>query len=188
MMNKDGTKVLLLENYISTNSRKIAWHVTKIDEDMRNFPKLSTNALMTKIPCVQNKRKKLLEQDQVQWCSNYRVCLTRRKSSVWSWTISGNQFLWKRKIRIVQKFCSLETIFQITPGKLPDTWRKSIKTCKIFPKLSTNAQRTKIPGLQNKKKKLLKKAQVLWCSGYHVCLTRRRSPVRSWRASEGQLS
>ena len=21
---------------------------------------------------------------------------------------------------------------------------------------------------------------VLWCSGYHVCLTRRRSPVRNW--------
>ncbi|CAN6903487.1 unnamed protein product [Brassica oleracea] len=23
---------------------------------------------------------------------------------------------------------------------------------------------------------------VLWCSGYHVCLTRKRSPVRSWAA------
>ena len=24
--------------------------------------------------------------------------------------------------------------------------------------------------------------KVLWCSGYHVCLTRKRSPVRSWAA------
>ena len=23
---------------------------------------------------------------------------------------------------------------------------------------------------------------VLWCSGYHICLTRRRSPVRNWVA------
>ena len=38
MMNQDCTKILLVENYISTNSWKIAWHVTKIDEDMRNFP------------------------------------------------------------------------------------------------------------------------------------------------------
>ena len=25
--------------------------------------------------------------------------------------------------------------------------------------------------------------KVLWCSGYHVCLTRRRSPVQAWTAS-----
>ena len=25
--------------------------------------------------------------------------------------------------------------------------------------------------------------KVLWCSGYHVCLTRRRSPVQAWKAS-----
>ena len=24
---------------------------------------------------------------------------------------------------------------------------------------------------------------VLWCSGYHICFTRRRSPVRSWSGS-----
>ena len=24
---------------------------------------------------------------------------------------------------------------------------------------------------------------VLWCSGYHICFTRRRSPVRSWAGS-----
>ena len=26
-------------------------------------------------------------------------------------------------------------------------------------------------------------ALVLWCSGYHICFTRRRSPVRSWAGS-----
>ena len=25
---------------------------------------------------------------------------------------------------------------------------------------------------------------VLWCSGYHICFTRRRSPVRSWAGSD----
>ena len=25
---------------------------------------------------------------------------------------------------------------------------------------------------------------VLWCSGYHICFTRRRSPVRSWAGSK----
>ena len=25
---------------------------------------------------------------------------------------------------------------------------------------------------------------VLWCSGYHICFTRRRSPVRSWAGSQ----
>ena len=25
--------------------------------------------------------------------------------------------------------------------------------------------------------------KVLWCSGYHVCFTRRRSPVQAWTAS-----
>ena len=25
---------------------------------------------------------------------------------------------------------------------------------------------------------------VLWCSGYHICFTRRRSPVRPWAGSE----
>ena len=29
---------------------------------------------------------------------------------------------------------------------------------------------------------------VLWCSGYHICFTRRRSPVRSWAGSEDFLS
>ena len=26
--------------------------------------------------------------------------------------------------------------------------------------------------------------EVLWCSGYHICFTRRRSPVRSWAGSQ----
>ena len=25
---------------------------------------------------------------------------------------------------------------------------------------------------------------VLWCSGYHICFTRRRSPVRPWAGSD----
>ena len=29
---------------------------------------------------------------------------------------------------------------------------------------------------------------VLWCSGYHICFTRRRSPVRSWAGSQFYLS
>ena len=28
---------------------------------------------------------------------------------------------------------------------------------------------------------------VLWCSGYHICFTRRRSPVRSWAGSDDVL-
>ena len=76
---------------------------------------------MTKKPGLQNKKKKLLNKAQVLWCSGYHVCLTRSRSPVRSGIISGNQFLLKRKIRIVKNFCSLETKFQITPEKLPDT-------------------------------------------------------------------
>ena len=151
------------------------------------FPKFSTNALMTKIPGLQNKKKKLLEKAQVLWCSGYHVCLTRR-STIRSWTASESQLSWKWWIGTVQRFCSLEIMFQLTPEKLPDLWRKYIKTCEVLPKFSTNALMTTIPGLRNNKKKLLEKSQVLWCSCYHVCLTRRRSPVRSWTASENQLS
>ena len=150
------------------------------------FPKFSTNALMTKISGLQNKKKKLLEKAQVLWCSGYHVCLTRR-STIRSWTASESQLSWKWWIGTVQRFCSLEIMFQLTPEKLPDMWRKYIKTCEVLPKCSTNALMTTIPGLRNNKKKLLGKYQVLWCSGYHVCLTR-RSTIRSWTASESQLS
>ena len=151
------------------------------------FPKFSTNALMTKISGLQNKKKKLLEKAQVLWCSGYHVCLTRR-STIRSWTASESQLSWKWWIGTVQRFCSLEIMFQLTPEKLPDMWRKYIKTCEVLPKFSTNALMTTIPGLRNNKKKLLGKYQVLWCSGYHVWLTRRRSPVGSWTTSENHLS
>ena len=151
------------------------------------FPKISTNALMTKISGLQNKKKKLLEKAQVLWCSGYHVCVTRR-STIRSWTASESQLSWKWWIGTVQRICSLEIMFQVTPEKLPDIWRKYIKTCEVLPKFSTNALMATIPGLRNNKKKLLEKSQVLWCSGYHVCLTRRRSPVRSWTASENHLS
>ena len=150
------------------------------------FPKFSTNTLMTTIPGLRNNKKKLLKNTHVPWCSSYHVCLTRR-STVRSWTASESQLSWKWWIRTVQRFCSLKIIFQLTPEKGPNMWRKYIRTCEVFPKFSTNALMTKISGLQNKKKKLLEKAQVLWCSGYHVCLTR-RSTIRSWTASESQLS
>ena len=29
---------------------------------------------------------------------------------------------------------------------------------------------------------------VLWCSGYHICFTRRRSPVRSWAGSAASFA
>ena len=154
---------------------------------MRNFSEIFDKRTDDKNSSLQNKKKKLLEKAPLLWCSGYHVCLTRR-STIRSWTASESQLSWKWWIRTVQRICSLEIMFQVTPEKLPDMWRKYIKTCEVLPKFSTNALMTTIPGLRNNKKKLLEKSQVLWCSGYHVCLTRRRSPVRSWTASENQLS
>ena len=154
---------------------------------MRTFSEFFDKRTDDKKPGLQNKKQKLLEKAQLLWCSGYHVCLARR-STIRSWTASESQLSWKWWIGTVQRFCSLEIMFQLTPEKLPYMWRKYIRTCEVLSKFSTNALMTTIPGLRNNKKKLLIKSQVLWCSGYYVCLTRRRSPVRSWTASENQLA
>ena len=129
------------------------------------LPKFSTNALMTTIPGLRNNKKKLLGKYQVLWCSGYHVWLTRRRSPVGSWTASENQLSLKWFIRNVQRFCSLEIIFQLTPEKLPNTWRKFIEICEIFPKFSTNALMIKIPVCKTRKRSYLRK---LSCCGVAV--------------------
>ena len=120
---------------------------------------------MTKISGLQNKKKKLLEKYQVLWCSGYHVCLTRKRSQVRSWTASETQLSLKWIIRNVQRFCSFGIIFQLTPEKLPNTWRKFIETCEFFPKFSPNALMIKIPVCETTKRSYLRNIR---CCGVAV--------------------
>ena len=122
---------------------------------MRNFSEIFDKRTDDKNSSLRNNKKKLLDKYQVLWCSGYHVCFTRRRSQVRAWTASENQLSLKWIIRNVQRFCSLEIIFQLTPEKLPNTWRKFIETCEIFPKFSTNALMIKIPVCETTKRSYL---------------------------------
>ena len=88
---------------------------------------------------------------KVLWCSDFHVCLTRRRSAVQAWTASRQvfdkmMFFYLIKIKIKHFISSQSNIWYEIAAR------------------STNLK-------------------VLWCSGYHVCVTRRRSPVQAWTAS-----
>ena len=77
---------------------------------------------MTKIPGLQNKKKKLLKKAQVQWCSGYHVCPNTQKAFSSIRINIRQSILMKTKNKDCTNILFAgKTIFQITPEKLPDT-------------------------------------------------------------------
>ena len=145
---------------------------------------------------------------KVMWCSGYHVCLTRRRSAVQAGQHQGKLFtisclyLTKKIMHFISRQFNIWYDITARNTNLKVLWcsgyqvcltlrRSPVQTCtasrQVFDKmmffyLIKNKIKHFISSQSNIWYEITARRtnlKVMWCSGYHVCLTRRRSPVQA---------
>ena len=146
------------------------------------------------------------------WCSSYHVCLTRRRYTVQACTSSRKTFhnimslldyknhalfissiqhlIWYYCFEVLNRKCCVLAV--ITSAKhaeglqfMSGEHQGNFWQNHVFYLIKITIKHF-ISSLSNIWYEITARStniKVLWCSGYHVCLTRRRFPVQAWTAS-----